>query len=426
MKNLLYILTVIIFILLAVVIYQKIHASHEHHEESNEQPMVEGEKQGDAPLGEEEHDHGEMVHLNLAQYQQSGIDTGWFEMKNLSEVIHASGFTKLPPQNQAQVSSIVKGNVKSIQVIEGQYVKAGQTLATIQSLDYNNIRLEREKLKESLSISTAQLEYLKLEYQRQKSLNDELANAKKTLQRVESDLQIEEKKIASLQSQINILDQNILMASNSDSPIIPIKAPISGHITDVDIHIGSPVDASLAMFTIVDNAKMHVDLLVYEKDLFKVKTGQTVRFVLTNQNNKEIPGKIFSIGKSFENETKSVAVHADIDNHKQMLISGMYVNAMIDLGRNTSAALPEEAIIKDGGREFIFIYEKENIGKDPAKDEISFAKMEVKAGTAQLGFRQVEVLDHIHDGDKIVVKGAYYLQSHLIKSTGGGGHDHHH
>ncbi|HOJ90621.1 MAG TPA: efflux RND transporter periplasmic adaptor subunit, partial [Saprospiraceae bacterium] len=64
--------------------------------------------------------------------------------------------------------------------------------------------------------------------------------------------------------------------------------------------------------------------------------------------------------------------------------------------------------------------------KDPAKDEISFAKMEVKAGTAQLGFRQVEVLDHIHDGDKIVVKGAYYLQSHLIKSTGGGGHDHHH
>ena len=82
MKNLLYILTVIIFILLAVVIYQKIHASHDHHEESNEQPMVEGEKQGDAPLGEEEHDHGEMVHLNLAQYQQSGIDTGWFEMKN--------------------------------------------------------------------------------------------------------------------------------------------------------------------------------------------------------------------------------------------------------------------------------------------------------------------------------------------------------
>ena len=91
-------------------------------------------------------------------------------------------------------------------------------MATIQSLDYNNIRLEREKLKESLSISTAQLEYLKLEYQRQKSLNDELANAKKTLQRVEADLQIEEKKIASLQSQINIFDQNILMASNSDSP----------------------------------------------------------------------------------------------------------------------------------------------------------------------------------------------------------------
>lgn len=102
-----------------------------------------------------------------------------------------------------------------------------------------------------------------------------------------------------MQNQIQILDQNIQLASNSDSPIIPIKAPISGHITDVAVHIGTMVDPSQSMFTIVDNSKMHVDLLVYEKDLFKVKTGQTVRFVLTNQNNKEIPGKIFSIGKSF-------------------------------------------------------------------------------------------------------------------------------
>ena len=423
MKNLLYFLTFLVFVLLSIVVYQKIHSSHDHSHDG-ETTEVKVDAHDDH---EEDHDHGEMVHLNLAQFKQAAIDTGWFEMKNMSEVIHASGYTKLPPQNQAQVTSVVKGSVNRIQVIEGQYVKAGQTLAILQSLDYNNIRLEREKLRETLSTAIAQVDFLRLEFQRQKSLHDEQASAKKTLQRVEADLQIEEKKVQSLQNQIQILDQNIQLASNSDSPIIPIKAPISGHITDVAVHIGTMVDPSQSMFTIVDNSKMHVDLLVYEKDLFKVKTGQTVRFVLTNQNNKEIPGKIFSIGKSFENETKSVAVHADIDNQKQMLITGMYVNALIDLGRNAVTSLPEEAIVKDGGREFIFVYEKENIGKDLTKEEISFAKMEVKAGTPQLGFRQVEVLEQVHNGDLIVTKGAFYLQSHLVKTSGGGGgHEHSH
>ncbi len=104
---------------------------------------------------------------------------------------------------------------------------------------------------------------------------------------------------------------------------------------------------------------MHVDLLVYEKDLQKVKPNQTVRFVLTNQDNAEIRGKIFSVGKAFENETKSVAVHADILNDKQILIPGMYVNALIDIGKNKVNALPVDAVIKADGREFIFVLEDE-------------------------------------------------------------------
>jgi membrane fusion protein, heavy metal efflux system len=56
--------------------------------------------------------------------------------------------------------------------------------------------------------------------------------------------------------------------------------------------------------------------------------------------------------------------------------------------------------------------------------EITFARIEVKTGSAQLGFVQVTPLTEIHTGDKIVVQGAYYLQSHLQKSEGDGGHSH--
>ena len=372
--------------------------------------------------GEEAQEGVKEIHLNEAQYKATGFVFGGFEKKNLSEVINTNGYTKLPPQNQAQVNVPLSGTIKSIKVMEGQYVKQGQVLATLQSMAYNNLRLERAKLMEQVQQSEGNLTYLRLEYARQKELSDENVNAKKVFQKVSSDVNMEEIKIKALQNQIGILSQNINIGGNSDSPLINITAPISGHITEVSINIGSAVEVGKSLFTIVDNSKMHVDLLVYEKDLFKVKTGQTVRFVLTNQNNSEYKGQIFSIGKSFKNETKSVAVHADIANEKQTLISGMYVNALINVGSNAVDALPQEAVIKAEGREFIFILESDK--KEGDKKEYHFQRIEVKTGASQLGFVQITPLQDLKVEKNIVVKGAYYLQSHLQISEGGGGEEH--
>lgn len=419
--------------------FRHVHVEGDGHDHA-------GEK---AETAHEESDHEENpmlkeVHLNEAQYKTTGLVLGGFEKKNLSEVINANGYTKLPPQNQAHVSVQLPGTIRSIKVIEGQAVKAGQVLATMQSMAYNNLRLEREKLNQELTASQSNLEFLKLEFTRQKELTDENVNAKKVFQKVSSDLQMEEAKIRTLQSQIAILGQNIEIGGNSTSPIINITAPISGNITDINVTIGAAAEVGKPLFSIVDNSKMHVDLLVYEKDLFKIKPGQSVRFILTNQDGSEIRGKIFSVGKSFENETKSVAVHADILNEKQMLIPGMYVNALVDVGANTVDALPVDAIIKAEGREFVFVLgDEEAEKKEAAHDEkeghshddgdkheeaegkeYHFQRIEVKTGTSQLGFVQTTLLQPLETAKNIVVKGAYYLQSHLTKSEGGGGHEH--
>lgn len=435
-KKLIFIISMAI--LVAIISYFAFfrHSDHDGHDHGAESTNADT-TQAHHDEAEENNAHEKMVHLNTVQYKNSGIDTGWFEQKNLSEVINANGYTKLPPQNQAAVSVQFPGNISTIKVIEGQFVKKGQVLATMQSIAYNNLRLERSKLNEQLKTSQANLEYLKLDYARQKELSEENVNAKKVFQKVSSELKFEEAKISGLQSHIAILNQNIQIGGTSTSPYINIIAPISGNITAVDVNIGSAAEIGKPLFSIVDNSKMHVDLLVYEKDLFRVKPGQNVRFMLTNQGNQEIAGKIFSVGKSFENDTKSVAVHADIVNEKQLLIPGMYVNALIDIGVNKVAALPVDAVIKAEGREFIFVLEKvyheehddhgkgeKHVEGDDHEEEISFARIEVKTGTTQLGYVQVTPLVMIHDGDKIVVKGAYYLQAHLQKSEGGGGHSH--
>ena len=100
-------------------------------------------------------------------------------------------------------------------------------------------------------------------------------------------------------------------------------------------------------------------------------------------------------------------------------------------------ALPAEAIVKADGREFIFILEgihdeealhdhdePEHNHNAPKLKAYHFQRIEVKTGTAQLGFVQATVLQKISSDAKIVLKGAYYIQSHLVKTEGGGGHDH--
>lgn len=415
-------------IILAIILYFSLR-----HTEGDGHVHTDGETNTEESHSEEKEPTTiKEVELNEAQFKASSIELGTFSDKNLSEVIKANGYTKLPPQNQADVSVFTTGIVKTINVIEGQRVNKGQTIATIESPEFT-------KIQEAYLTSKSNLEYLKLEFERQKTLSDEEVNSKKVFQKTKSDYEIERARFNSLQKQLNTLH---ISGNGNTTATVPVLAPISGNLTEIYIKIGSNVEAGKPLMNIVDNSKLHVDLLVYEKDLFKVKEGQNVRFILTNQDNVEINGKIFSVGKSFENETKSVAVHADISNNQQKLIPGMYVNALIDVGSNNVKALPTDAIIKADGKEFVFVLEeghKEEVAHDEKQEhdhqdgdkheeaedkKFHFQRIEVKAGTSQLGFTQVTLLQKIEPNAKIVLKGAYYIQSHLIKSEGGGGHEH--
>ena len=385
--------------------------SHDHNHENH-------------PNDSTNHGQDKIVHLNQAQYLNAEIDTGWFEMKNINDVINANGYTKLDPQNRADVSLVVDGSVRSIKVIEGDYVKKGQTLATMTSLDYNEILLEKARLSERLEAMRINIDYLKVEYGRQEKLAVENISAKKVFEKVESDLKSERTMIKSMEEQMDIINQTIGLIDHQGAALIGVRAPISGFITNVNVNIGTVVSAGNRMFSIVDNSQIHLDLLVYEKDLGKVKIGQNVRFKLTNQSDKEILAEIYNIGKSFANDTKSVAVHADIEKNEENLIPGMYVNALIDIGNQKIQALPTDAIVTAEGRSFIFVWEKENMDRDETEEKMSFSRVEVKTGASQLDYVQITLLGEIEDGDKVVKHGAYYLQSHLQKSEGGGGHHH--
>lgn len=369
------------------------------------------------------------VALNESQYKTVGIETGVVENRNLNKVIKANGYTTVPPQNSAEVSTLIGGTVKDIFVLEGTFVTKGKVLATIQNL-------EVIEMQEEYHSATANIEYLQLEYNRQKTLSDENVNPRKVFQEVKAKLAAERAKAQAAKNKLEALH----VSTKGSTSLVPIVAPISGYVGNIKIAKGAYAQTGVVLFEVVDNSQMHLDLNVYEKDLGSISVGQVIDFVLTNQSNKSIKGKIFGINKSFSNESKTVAVHAKIESEDAKgLIPGMYVSANINITNATVPALPKDAVVRNADKYFVFVQEEEHAEEHaekheeskeekskeekgtPHEKEIHFKAIEVIPGTTDLGFTEVKFVDKIDADAKIVVKGAFYLLSAL---KGGGEHDH--
>jgi cobalt-zinc-cadmium efflux system membrane fusion protein len=361
------------------------------------------------------------VALSESQYKTVGIETGIVEDRNLNKVIKANGYTTVPPQNSAEVSTLIGGTVKDIYVLEGTFVNKGKVLATIQNLEVIGMQ-------EDYQSAAANVEYLQLEYNRQKTLSDENVNPRKTFQEVKAKLAAERARAQAAKNKLDALHVN----TKGTTSVVPIVSPISGFVGKINIAKGAFANTGVSLFEVTDNSQMHLDLNVYEKDLGSISIGQVIDFVLTNQSNKSIKGKIFGINKSFSNESKTVAVHAKIDPaDAKGLIPGMYVSANINITNTTVPALPKDAVVRNADKYFVFVQEenhpeekhehKEGEKEETHEKEIHFKAIEVVPGTTDLGFTEIKFVDKIDSQAKIVTKGAFYLLSAM---KGGGEHEH--
>jgi cobalt-zinc-cadmium efflux system membrane fusion protein len=403
-----------------------------------------------APEHHDEHEKN-LVELTTEQFKAVGITLGTIEQKNLHSVVKASGYLEVPPQNKATVSSLIGAVVKQILVVEGIAVKQGQTLALLEHPDF--IKLQEEYLS-----AKSTLAYSDQEFRRQKELSEQNAAAAKIFQKTESEHTILTARVASLEEQLRQLSVRPSdLAQGKIVSTLRLTSPISGYVGHINASIGAYAEPSKTLFEISDNSKIHVDLLVYEKDLFKVKLGQKVSFVLANQpehqqehKNETIEGVIFGINKSFEGDTKALTVHAQIKNEHHELIPGMFVSALIDVGSQTVMAVASDAVVKSGGKQWIFVVAEaheetesahsdsvshkakpeqahdEHGHADHAHEEAAyhFKMVEVVTGITELGYTEITPVEELSAESKVVIKNSFFLLSKAKESEGGDEHGH--
>lgn len=378
----------------------------------NDEHVHESETHEEEAHGEHE-EEGENVHLSSEQFDALNMKVETLPLVNLSAVVQANGQLEVPPQNEATVTAIIGANISLIKVIEGEEVKKGQVLAYLTHP--NLTRLQGDFLE-----SANKLRYLEQDYQRQKKLYEEEVGSGKAFQQAEAEYQSTKGLVKSFESQLRQFGMNPTRIQEGNFyDQVPVVSPIEGHIVNVEVNTGQYVQPEKVLFEIINTHHIHADLMVFEKDVYKVKVGQRVRFMIETLPNEELYAEIYSVGKKFEQDPKAVHVHAEIENKTGGLIPGMYIKGQILMDSVETFALPESAIVRDGEKYYAFIAEKEVEGE---KENWMFTPIEVITGTSTNSWIEIKLLQKVPQKALFAMNNAYYLLAEMNKSEEGHSH----
>lgn len=368
--------------------------------------------------GQDKHDHGEHeatneVHLSASKFANLGIKVDTLPERSLSGNVKVNGRLALFPQHRATVTAILGANVTAINVIEGERVKKGQVLAYLSHPNLTNLQAAYIR-------AYNQKQFLVKEYEREEQLYEAGVGSGKAYQQAQANFLAMKGEVAGFEAQL--IQLNIDARKTRTGKIlqnVPVVSPIDGYIEKVLIQTGQFIDPNATLFMIINLDHIHADLMVFEKNVYQVKEGQKVSFRIESIPGKTLSARIFAVGKNFEQTPRAVHVHAEIEQKENFLIPGMYIYGEIHTGSSFVNALPEDAIIMEEGKSFIFMAKSHH---ENGEAEWIFKPVEVRTGISNDGWMEINLLEPLPDGAKVAWNNAYYLIAEMKKS--GTSHEH--
>ena len=343
---------------------------------------------------------GSVVILSEEQKKNANLTIGRISIQDIKAVIKVSGKIDVPPQNMVSVSFPLGGYLKSTQLLPGMQIRKGEVIATMEDAQY--IQLQQDYL-----TAKAKQDYIENEYQRQKELNASKATSDKIFQQAEADYKSNKILISGLKQKLQLIGINAeKLDEHSISRIVKVHAPIDGFVSAVNVNIGKYVTPSDVLFELVNPSDVHLALTIFEKDINSLYIGQKLVAYTNNDPDKKYPCEIILIGKDIGDE-RSIQVHCHFDKYDHSLVPGMYMNAVIEVNNVSSSVLPEDAIVRYGNKQYIFIAHPGN----------KYEMMEVQTGVSQNGLLAIVNADSLNLADQAIVTANAYTLLMKLKNA---------
>ena len=281
------------------------------------------------------------VQLSTIQVKNAGIITGKPELRQMHTSLRVSGVIDVPPQNLYSISIPLGGYLKTMNLLPGIQVRKGQVLAVL------------EDPQEDYLVAQSKLSFLEADFARQQELNQSKANSDKVLQQVKSDFESQKVIVRALGEKLHLININpATLKSSNISRQISILAPISGFVSKVNVNTGKYVSPTDVLFELMDPADLHLSLTVFEKDLSQISDGQQV-IAWANNSDEKYQAEVHFVTRGVD-ETHAAEVHCHLKKYDKRLVPGMFMNAEIALNNAQVKALPDNAIVKWQGKNYVF------------------------------------------------------------------------
>ncbi|MDH3274839.1 MAG: efflux RND transporter periplasmic adaptor subunit [Gammaproteobacteria bacterium] len=288
-----------------------------------------------------------------------------------------SGTAPIEALAEADVIAKVAGEVREINVEEGDIVKQGQVLA---KLDGDRLRLE-------LNQSEANLRKLQRDYERNVELKDKSLISSGDFDKIKYDLE-------ALEASFNL--------AKLELDYTQIRAPIDGVVSERFVRLGNTLAVNEPVFRITSFDPLVAYLHVPEREYRHIAEGQPVGIDIDALRGLRVIASVTRVSPIVDPETGTFKITIEISDDQRRIKPGMFGRISIVYDQHVNVLqIPRSAILEEDGETTVFVVEDDKAIRKVVQTAYSNAGM-------------MEITSGLSDDDRVITKGQIGLKDDAL------------
>ncbi|MBY0521069.1 efflux RND transporter periplasmic adaptor subunit [Sphingomonas sp. TF3] len=346
---------------------------------------------GNTAAPKEEKKNPDTVAMTAQAVQQAGIAVETINPSGLGAEIVAQATVSASPQGEAIVTARAGGAVTRLMKRLGDPVRAGETLAVVESRDAAQFAADRTAAAAKSTLAQKALAREQYLFRQKVSARVELEQAE-----AEAASAVAEARRASVAAGAARV--------TSDGRGVLVSSPISGRVTSENVSLGAFVQPETELMRVADASKIQVEAAVGPTDAQRLSPGD--RAIIELPDGRTVEARVRAVTPGLANDTRSATAVLDVTGSLQPGLA-VRVRLLPSGGGTTSNAIvvPEDAVQTLEGRDIVFVRTARGF----------------KAQTITIGQRsngRVEILKGLAAGSQVATKNAFLLKAELGKGAG--------
>jgi cobalt-zinc-cadmium efflux system membrane fusion protein len=359
----------------------------------------------------DEHGQEGKVRMTAELQKQNGIVVGSVKTERLAGVISATGKVEANADRIAHVSPRISGKIVTVSSSLGDSVGAGQVLVTLDSVELGEALNRYHQSKTRLALAQSNIDRITVLVEKKIAARKDILQAETDYRMAQTELHTDEDRLS-----LYGVSPSDIRNANYRRPLLPVRSPINGVITEKHAIVGELAAPSTSLYTIADLSSVWVVVDINEKDLARIHRGQAAAVSVGAFPDLKLKGRITYIADLVDPNSRTIKARIEVPNPGRRLKPEMFATIELALAADapTVLALPEDAVQELDGKKVVFV----------AEDRDRFAARPVQTGRTSGGM--VEVLSGLKEDEMYAVKGSFILKSEVKKGEMKDEHGHGH